>query len=89
MISGISSRSKGSPPENSKAGGLGVREFKNFKIVSISCIVGSYPTSCSGKMEKQTEQCRSQRFVTSITPITVSEIWSLHEKQAFGQFSDP
>ena len=71
MISGMSSRSRGSPPENKMAGGLGLRVLKNSNIFTIVSLLGSYSTSCSGKVEKHIVHLKSHRFVTSITPITV------------------
>ena len=41
MISGISSRCKGSPPENNRAGGLGLRLLRKFSICTIFSLLGS------------------------------------------------
>jgi hypothetical protein len=41
MISGMSSRSNGSPPENRMAGGFGFRWLKNVRICTSSSFVGS------------------------------------------------
>ncbi len=74
MISGMSSRSRGSPPEKRMAGGLGLAlayELQHVYEVLLWLVRNRLP--CSGKVEKQTAHLKLQRFVTSITPMTVPE----------------
>src|SRR3972149_839869 len=85
MISCMSSRSNGSPPENRIAGGLGFALLKNVNIPMSSSLLGSYSNWWSEKVEKQMAHFRSHCFVTSITPITVFETWLLHDSQTYGQ----
>src|SRR3990172_2974485 len=85
MISCMSSRCNGSPPENRIAGGFGFRWLKKVNMRMSVALSGSYSTSCSEKVEKQIAHLKSQRFVTSITPITVSETCLSQDSQMYGQ----
>src|SRR4030067_3748257 len=84
MISCISSRSKGSPPENRIAGGFGLALLKNVNIPMSSSLLGSYSTWWSEKVEKQMAHFKSHRFVTSMTPITVLDTCLPQESQTYG-----
>src|SRR4030042_1819891 len=84
MISCMSSRSNGSPPENRIAGGLGLALLKNVNIPMSSSLLGSYSIWWSEKVEKQMAHFKSHRLVTSITPITVLETCLPQESQTDG-----